>query len=222
MSPLDIADGLELFGELGAADVIAEELLHRGEPPPDRHRGEQRALHPAAEHAPAHRGLGLIQHPEKAAALFAGAQVFRQLEIAPRRGVKLHIPAPREDIRHAQLRHVAARRVREIGEQRAERERRHLVELGGVFAVLICNGLARVFGIEPPRSGLHAAAEPLFERVADVAAEHRLRREHALARAEAGNFVLDVHRRVQIERRRAHLARWIRPQRRTRPPCRAA
>ena len=204
--PLDIADGLELFGKLGAADVIAEELLHRGEPPPDRHRGEQRALHPAAEHAPAHRGLGLIQHPEKAAALFAGAQVFRQLEIAPRRGVKLHIPAPREDIRHAQLRHVAARRVREIGEQRAERERRHLVELGGVFAVLICNGLARVFGIEPPRGGLHAAAEPLFERVADVAAEHRLRREHALARAEAGNFVLDVHCRVRFKRRRAHLA----------------
>lgn len=114
-------------------------------------------------------GFWSYRAPREVAALFTGAQVFRQLEVAPRRGVKLHIPAPREDIRHAQLRHVAARRVREIGEQRAERERRHLVELGGVFAVLICNGLARVFGIEPPRGGLHAAAEPLFERVADVA-----------------------------------------------------
>ena len=105
VEPLHIADrSRRHVGELGAADVIAEQLLHRGEPPPDRHRGEQRALHPAAEHSPAHRGFGLIEHPEKAAALFAGAQVFRQLEIAPRRGVKLHIPAPREDIRHAQLR----------------------------------------------------------------------------------------------------------------------
>ena len=209
--PLDIADGLELFDELGTAHVVAEKLLHRGEPPPDGRRREQRPLHPAAEHASAHRGLCLIEHPEKAAALFAGAEIFRQLQIAPRRGVQLHIPAARENIRHTQLRHIAARRVREIGEQRAERERRHLVELGGVFAVLICDRLAGVFGIEPSGGGLHAAAEPLFERVADIAAEHRLRREHALARAEAGKLVLDVRRRVRFKRRRAHLAgRYVR------------
>ena len=70
-------------------------------------------------------------------------------------------------------------------------------------AGLFCGYMLAKHGFRPILLERGKAVE---ERVADVAAEHRLRREHALARAEAGNFVLDVHRRVRFKRRRAHLA----------------
>ena len=87
----------------------------------DRRGGEQRSFHPRAQKPAAHGGFGLVQHPEKAAALFAAAQRFRQLKASSGGPVKLHIPPAVKHVEPVNVAEVELLRLLDIRKQRARR-----------------------------------------------------------------------------------------------------
>ena len=88
--PLHVADAGEREQQFLARNGILRQRLHRAEAALNGGDIAQRARQPRAQIARAHGGLRLVEHPEKAPALFLGADGLRQLEVAPRGEVKLH------------------------------------------------------------------------------------------------------------------------------------
>ncbi len=71
----------ECLFQIGAGHVGGVECLHGAKPRIDGLGVHQRLLDPGAQQPLAHRGFGLIQHPEQRAALFAAAHRLGQLQI---------------------------------------------------------------------------------------------------------------------------------------------
>ena len=73
-----------------AVDGLFDQLLHGGQTARDLRGAEKRPLHPRPQQTAAHGGLRLVEHPEKAPALFLCAHRLRQFEIPPRGKIELH------------------------------------------------------------------------------------------------------------------------------------
>ena len=91
--PLHVADAAEGQPQLLPGHIVVHQRCHGVQPPVNGHRVQQRLLQPRAQITRAHRRLGLVQHPQQTAPLLLGAQRLRQLQIAPRGHVQLHVRA---------------------------------------------------------------------------------------------------------------------------------
>ena len=194
---LHVADLAQAADELAPQDVVAHQLLHRAEAAADLHGAEQRALHPGAQQAAAHGRFRLVEHPEEAAALFAGAEVFRQLQVAARGVVQLHVVVVTQQLQPPDVAEVALLRLVQVGQQRPGRAhgRRRLAETERVRALhakLLAHarGCRHVF--KPVATRLDQTAEALGEEGADVVIFRRRVGAHGLARSEAAELVEDM------------------------------
>ena len=194
---LHVADLAQAARELAAQDVVAHQLLHRAEAAADLHGAEQRALHPRAQQAAAHGRFRLVEHPEEAAALFAGAEVFRQLKVAARGVVELHVVVVAQQLQPPDVAEVALLRLVQVGQQRAGRAhgRRRLAEAELVRALhieLLAHARGRRHVVKPVAARLDQTAEALGEKGADIVVFRRRVGAHGLARGKAAELVEDV------------------------------
>ena len=81
----------EGFFQISAGDAGGIECLHGGKPCVDGVGIHQRLLDPGAQKALAHRSLGLVQHPQQRAALFAAAHRLGQFQIGAGHRRQAHI-----------------------------------------------------------------------------------------------------------------------------------
>ena len=194
---LHIADLPQAADQLAAQHTLAHQLLHRAEAAADLHGAQQRTLDPGAQQAAAHGRFRLVEHPEEAAALFAGAEVFRQLQVAARGVVQLHVVVVTQQLQPPDMAEVALLRLVQVGQQRPGRAhgRRRLAEAERVRALhakLLAHarGCRHVF--KPVAARLNQTAEALGEEGADVVIFRRRVGAHGLARSEAAELVEDM------------------------------
>ena len=89
--PLNVKDMAEGFFQIGAGDAGRIERLHRTEPRVDGVGVHKGLLDPGAQQALAHRGFGLVEHPEQRAALLAPAHRLGQFQICAGHRRQAHI-----------------------------------------------------------------------------------------------------------------------------------
>ena len=78
------------FFQLPPENHIVHQILHGFLPTGDFQRIQQGLFQPAAEHPPAHGGVGLVQNPQQGAFFLLGAHGLRQLQIPPGIQIQLH------------------------------------------------------------------------------------------------------------------------------------
>src|SRR5699024_1549619 len=194
---LHVAHAAHGADELRAAEVVGEELLHGGVAADDLGQGEQGPLHPGAEHPPAHGGLGEVQHAQQAAVLVAVAHGLGELKAPAGDVVELHAAAALDDIEAADVLHVAALGIGDVGEQRA---RGAHGALAAVEAELPHVGAAEAAqqqrlgraGLEEPVLALAHAGELGGEEVRHPPALLRAGGEYGLVGRKAAQLVYDV------------------------------
>ena len=89
--PFQVVYAVQLGGQLADQDAVSRQLGHRVQPPVDGVDRKQRLFDGGTQQPAPHRGLGLIQHPEKRSPLFPAAHRFGQFQVAPGADVQLHI-----------------------------------------------------------------------------------------------------------------------------------
>ena len=118
---LDVKDVGERVLELGAADIGVVQRFDSAEPGVDGRRVDERLFDPGAQHALAHRGLGLVQHPEQRAALFPPAHRLGQLKVGARDRRQAHVLGVGIVLHGLDALDAVLLRLFQIAEQRAER-----------------------------------------------------------------------------------------------------
>ena len=209
---LHIADLPQAADQLAAQHALAHQLLHRAEAAADLHGAQQRTLDPCAQQAAAHGRFRLVEHPEEAAALFAGAEVFRQLQIAARGVVELHVVVVAQQLQPPDVAEVALLRLVQVGQQRAGRAhgRRRIAEAELICALhvkLLAHARSRRHVFKPVAARLDQTAEALGEEGADVVVFRRRVGAYGLARGKAPELVEDVAHGVGRVARGAELPR---------------
>ena len=208
---LHIGDLPQGHGQLAPGDVVPVQLVHGGEAAFDGHRAQQRPLDPGAQHAPAHGGLGLVQHPQQRAALFAAAQRLGQLQIAAGGPVQLHIASAVEHVQAADVVHVAFLRLGDVGQQRprgadggALLAQTALVHVGKAELAAQADGGAQIF--KAVAAALDHGVQLLLQEADDGALVLGAVGEDGLPRGEAAQLVDDMVDGVVFKAGAAELA----------------
>ena len=114
---LDIVDFPQGQHQFTPGHRLPQQLSHRGVAALDGQHREERPLHPGAQHPCAHRGAGLVQHPEEAAPLFPAAQGFGQLQAAAGGPIQLHIAPAVEHVQAADVAEVEFLGLGDVAQQ---------------------------------------------------------------------------------------------------------
>ena len=184
---LHVADARQGQGQLLPHHGVVHQLAHGAAAAGDGRYGQQGPLQPAAEHPPAHGGLGLVQHPEEAPLLLLAAQGLRQLQVPPGRQVQLHELPLLIIVQVVHMAQVGFLRLVEIAQQRPQRQSRGGVPLGqasgGLVAELGADGPFRLLQLKASGAQpLHMAVELILHQTQQRPAvvgrlvHHRLRR----------------------------------------------
>ena len=88
--PLEVGDVPQFLDEVAALHGLADKAFDHVQAAVDGRAGHQRLFDPAAEHPLAHRGTGLVQHPEQRSPFFAAAQSLCEFEVGPGDRRKAH------------------------------------------------------------------------------------------------------------------------------------
>ena len=88
--PLHIPQAGHPGNQLLPADGVVHQRGHGAAAAVDVRHGQQGPLQPAAEHPAPHGGLGLVQHPEKAALFLLAAKGLRQFQVPAGGQVQFH------------------------------------------------------------------------------------------------------------------------------------
>ena len=198
---LHVADARQGQGQLLPHHGVVHQLAHGAVAAGDGRYGQQGPLQPAAEHPPAHGGLGLVQHPQQAPLFLLAAQGLRQLQIPPGRQVQLHKLPLLIVIQVVHVAQVGFLRLVEIAQQRPQRQSRGGVPLGqasgGLVAELGADGPFRLLQLKASGAQpLHMAVELILQKRQQRPALVCRRIHHCLRRGKPAQLVEQMLRPV--------------------------
>ena len=119
--PFEVEHVREQLAQLLPEHKAAAQLLHRVLPSGNGAGGEQRMLHPFAQHPRAGGRAGFVEHPEQRALFLLGAHRFGQLEVAPGVHVHLQILPVRVDVQPLDVGDISLLGIPDVVQHGADR-----------------------------------------------------------------------------------------------------
>ena len=191
---LHVGDALQGQYQLLTGHSVLGQRRHGGIAPVDLRDGQQGTLQPRADHAAAHGGFRLVQHPQETALLLLAAESLGQLQIAPGRQVQLHELAPAVVFQIVHMGQVGLLCLVQVAQQCAQRqEYRRVIPRQAVQRVIT------ELAADQPFGGLHleAAGRQLLQMAVQLVLQEAVKRfveksglvDHRLGRGEAAQLV---------------------------------